>query len=86
MMADDGGREVYPVWPEREFADLMASDSWASYSAREIDLESFLDKWVTGMIEDGISPAVFPTPQGLGVVVDPSRLAKDLEEEMEQYE
>lgn len=86
MMADGGGQEVFPLWPEREFADLMITDLWASHSARKIDLESFLARWIAGMTQDGIRPAVFPTPKGLGVVVDPSRLAEDLKEELEQYE
>ena len=86
VMADDDGNEVFPFWPEREFAETLAAGSWSSYQAKSISVYDYLDHWIPGMVDDRKCPAVFPTASGKGVVVDPQRLADDLKEEMKQSE
>lgn len=86
VMADDDGTQVYPFWPEREFAESLATGPWASYVAKSVSLDEFLDKWIQGMADNGIRPAIFPIVKGKGVVVEPSRLAEDLKAETQQYE
>jgi hypothetical protein len=45
-----------------------------------------LKAWTVGLCEKGWKVAVFPTPSGKGVVIDPMRLADDLAIELRQYE
>lgn len=86
MMESDDETRCFPFWPESEFAELLATERWKNYRPKEIELATFLGRWIPGMTKDGLSVAVFPTPTGPGVVVKPDRLAGDLAEECSQYE
>lgn len=86
MTEDPQGRKAIPFWPEKEFAEVCCEGVWQSYKPKMIELEAFLQRWVAGMEKDGVLAAVFPTPNDKGVIVEPSSVADDLGEEMEQYE
>lgn len=45
-----------------------------------------MKRWISGAKRDGRLIAVFPIPQGLGIEVEPDRLAADLELELANYE
>lgn len=86
ILSDNEGNEVFPFWPEKELAEICVQDSWSSYKPKSIELNHFIEKWLTGMEKDGILVGVFYTPEGKGVVVQPAKLKADLEEELEQYD
>lgn len=86
VMGNDDGSQMFPFWPEPEFAEALATDSWESYTPKSITLDAFVERWLPGMSSDGIRPAVFPTAEGKGIVVDASRLLADLKEESAHYE
>ena len=47
-------------------------------------MNDFVDKWLTGMKNDGIKPSIFPTDDDTAVVkIDV--ILKDLEVELENY-
>lgn len=83
---DDTAALLIPFWPEEAFARASATGAWTGYTAREIGLEEFLDKWLTGMHRDGIKVAVFPNAVDRGVVVDAEALRSALMRERAQYE
>jgi Protein of unknown function (DUF2750) len=85
-MGDDEGHICVPLWPHPDYAAALATGEWSACRPDEIDLESFKDKWINGMIKDGYFVAVFPTPQEKGVVVSPERLHEDLAEELSRIE
>jgi hypothetical protein len=82
---DDDGQKGIVLWPENEFASLCATDKWSSYKAKEIDLDSFLEKWLLGMEKDGINAIVFSTPDAKGVFVKPTVLLNKINDELKQY-
>ena len=84
-MADNDGVQSFPVWPHRQFADACVNAMNKETSAK-ISLHDWLEKWLPGMMGDGRNVAVFPTPDGQGIVVSPSQLKDDLLAECEQYE
>ena len=86
LAADDEGHECVPVWPHSRFAVAAAKGNWAGHEPRSIELAHWLERWIPGMLRDGLLVAVFPTPERKGVVVSPERLKADLEEELELYE
>jgi hypothetical protein len=86
LAGDDEGHEVVPVWPHSTYAQQCAKDQWAGSQPKAIDLNAWLEKWTPGMERDGRLIAVFPTPENNGIVVDPSRLKMDLEEERQEME
>jgi hypothetical protein len=85
MFGNDSNQECVPVWPHPDYAASLAKDSWSDCSPEQLNLESFMAKWIPGMIKDNRMVAVFPTPQEKGIVIDPQRLRDDLSAELEQY-
>jgi hypothetical protein len=85
LLENDGNR-VIAFWPELEFAELCAVETWKNYTPKKINLEEFLEKWLTGMKKDGTEAAIFYTPQEKGIVVSAQQLFDDLNEEVTQYE
>jgi hypothetical protein len=85
-MGDDEGHVCVPLWPHPDYAAALATGEWSACRPEEIDLVSFKDKWINGMIKDGYFVAVFPTPQEKGVVVSPERLQEDLTDELSRIE
>lgn len=77
---------LIPFWPEEAFASAAATGAWTGYTASEVALEDFLDKWLTGMHRDGVKVAVFPNSVDRGVVVDAEVLRSALLQERAQYE
>ena len=85
-MADDDERQLFPVWPESEFAEACATGEWDLYRPEAIPLDLFLTEWLHRLDTDGLSIAVFPTTSNKGVVVSPCDLRDALVEECSKYE
>ena len=83
---NNAGEKSIPFWPHPEYAHMCAEGSWERNLSTRIDLQAFMEKWLPGMERDGILVAVFPTPEGKSVYVQPSMLLESLEEELIQYE
>ncbi|QNQ12067.1 DUF2750 domain-containing protein [Sphingomonas alpina] len=75
-----------PIWPHQKYATLCAEGSWEGSAPKLIELEVWMKRWISGAKRDGRLIAVFPIPQGLGIEVEPDRLAADLELELANYE
>lgn len=86
LAADDEGHELIPAWPHERFASACATNNWAGYEPRAIELSNWTEKWIPGMIRDRRLVAVFPTPTDKGVIVSPERLKDDLDEELSLIE
>ncbi len=84
--ANDEGEKSIPFWPHPEYAHMCAEGSWEGNLATRIDLKSFMEEWLPGMERDGMFVAVFTTPEGKSVYVQPNVLLESLEEELTQYE
>jgi hypothetical protein len=85
-LSDDSEVPMFPVWPHADYAHLLATGSWASATPTAIDLDEWLDTWLPNLIEQGDKVAVFQTPTGKGLPVDPAQLRDDLEAELSRYE
>lgn len=86
LAGDDNGNEVFPFWPEQDFATICAVGLWEGYIAKAIPLNDFIEKWLSGMERDKKHAGIFYIPKGKGIVVDPVRLRSDIESEIKQYE
>ncbi|MEK3808142.1 DUF2750 domain-containing protein [Bacillus sp. FSL H8-0547] len=81
---DEDGKLLIPFFPKKEFAEISAEKEWASYKARSISLDDFIEKWLPGMKKNGIIPSIFPLGNDMEAVsIDV--LLKDLEMELENY-
>jgi Protein of unknown function (DUF2750) len=71
LMADDEGRQVFPLWPARQYAELCRTDEWSAYEAREIELSVLLEEFFPKFRERGVG-------RGPGIVA--ARRAEELRE------
>jgi Protein of unknown function (DUF2750) len=85
LALDEAGRQVIPVWPHQNYAVACSSGDWSGHTAKEIDLDVWIKRWLPGIKKDNRLIAVFPTPDDKGAVVESGRIGADLEEEMSNY-
>jgi hypothetical protein len=86
LAGDDQGNELVPVWPHERFAVACATGNWSDSEPVRIEISTYLERWIPGMVRDRRLVAIFPTPSDKGVVVTPERLRQDLEAELSLYE
>lgn len=82
--SDEEGRDCFPFWPDAACAEACATHEWADCRPEPLGLEVFMTRWLPGMARDGRLVAVFPAPDGSGVVIAPQTLLRDLREEGEE--
>lgn len=75
--------EVMPFWSRREFAEIHADGDWADYRVVAIDLEEFMDDWLTGMHEDVLLVGINWNSELEGVELEPLDLLEQLERELQ---
>lgn len=67
-----------PVWPHAELAEQWIEGEWSNCQAQAVDVDTWLDKWTSGLESDELVIAVLPDTDGPGVVVTPAELAETL--------
>lgn len=63
MVGDPNSNECIPFWPHPEYAIVCAEGEWKDYIPEAIKIDTFMQKWLVGMSDDGIKAAVFQLPQ-----------------------
>jgi hypothetical protein len=86
MQADDAGNEVVPIWPHRLYAEAAAIGAIAGSTAAPIDLQTWRERWIPGLIRDRRLVGVFPVPDGQSVVVEPKQFDAHLQIELDKIE
>ena len=86
VAADEEEGKHFPVWPHSRFAEACAGGLWAAAEPAAIDIDEWVEGWLTELEKDGMRVAVFQTPQDLGVGVAPQRLKRDLDDELSRFE
>jgi len=83
---DDKEEQIaIPVWPEKEFAELMLTDDWKSYTVECKNIHDFV-VWLETLEEEGYKIAGFPDIHLKGVVVTADVMKNHLLYELHQYE
>ena len=85
MAGDDDGREVLLLWPAKQYAQLSAVEDWASFQPMEIPLVEFLNEWIPQMVKRKERIGIFLTPDGKGVISEPSELNTSLANELKKF-
>jgi len=86
LTGDDSGTDAFPLWPAREYAALFQTDDWVDHEPSEIQLRDLLGELLPKLRGKGTRVAVFPRPDGRGVVVTADELEASLRRELENYE
>ncbi|WP_152206624.1 DUF2750 domain-containing protein [Marinobacter changyiensis] len=81
LVAEDGGYEYLPVWPDSDFAREYSKDS-DGLVPKSISLPEFFKKWVPGLEKDGLEIGVFPGSDKTLWITEPSELKSDLQDEL----
>lgn len=77
--------DLFPLWPESDFAALCATREWEGFVPESIPLHELTDILVPQLLRDEVGVAVFPTPDDRGVVPSLEELITDLAREQERY-
>lgn len=78
LMADNEEKQVFPLWPAREYAELCRVGQWTEFAPKAIDLNTLVNDLLPSLANDGVLSGVFPTPEGKGVAIDANELAAEL--------
>ncbi len=70
--------DVIPFWSDEADARAHCSDEWADNEPQSISLEDFIERWLTGMAEDGVLAGPNWTDELAGLEIEPEDLAKAL--------
>ena len=84
-LGDKEEQIIIPIWPEKEFAELMLTDDWKSYTVESMNVHDFVE-WLDTLEEDGYKIAGFPDIALKGVVVTADEMKNHLIYELQQYE
>lgn len=84
-LAGDEESEAFALWPHPRYAEACAVGDWADSAPERLSLEELMEL-LFRLEADKMKVAVFPTPQGKGVVVSPGELRQHLEEELSDYD
>jgi hypothetical protein len=84
-LGDKEEQIAIPVWPEKEFAELMLTDDWKTYTVENMDVHDFVE-WLDTLEEEGNKVAGFPDIELKGVVVTADEMKNHLIYELQQYE
>jgi hypothetical protein len=84
-LGDNNEQVIIPVWPEKEFAELMLTDDWHSYTLKSIDVHDFMD-WLDKLEQNEIKVAGFPMADMNAVIVAAEEMKNHLLYELQQYE
>ena len=82
----NNNNKLFPVWPEKDFAEICANGPWNSYIPKLIKLEDFISKLSIKLDSEEINYAVFLTTENKGIIISPKELCEVLEMEIEQEE
>jgi uncharacterized protein DUF2750 len=86
LLGDETGTELIPIWPAEAFATACCVLEWQNEMAKSISVSDWMNKWTPEMIADGRKVAVFPLPNHKGMIVEPARLAGDIQEWLDEFD
>lgn len=85
LSEDKSGNAIFPVFPEKAYAELCISDEWNSYKPKAIALDDFVNILLPKLKDDGIEIGAFYTLEHGSVEVSIDTLVEDLKNELLNY-
>lgn len=82
MAGTDEGDRVFPLWPQREYAEANAINEWAGYEPKAISLEDLMGVVLPQLKAEGSLPGILLTPEKNGATPSIDELVAALEEEL----
>lgn len=85
LIGDDENQQYLPIWPAKEYAEFCKSGYWEDYQPLEIDLDFFIDGFLSDLKADNINIAVFVTSNDTGITPTYEQLIHDISAELSNY-
>ena len=84
----DGNEDitVMPFWSDRAYAKQCAKEDWSQYDPTVIPLDLFLERWLTGMAEDGCLVGTNWNAHLCGHEIEPLVLQQEIQEQSEKLD
>jgi hypothetical protein len=77
--------EAFCLWPHADYAKACTVGDWSDCAPESISLEELIGELLPALLRDSLRLAVFPTPEGEAVVVDPRDLQQHLQTAVEHF-
>lgn len=81
VMLNTEDEDCAPVWPSQAFAQAWATDEWQDCQPKAISLEKWHSHWTSGLEDDDVSIAVFPSVDQEGLIISPQELDFELKQQ-----
>ena len=81
------GKTTMPFWSSRTRAEKITIlvTAYEGFRVREIPLEMFLEKWLPGLVRDGVDVGInWSGQKAMGYDVDPAGLRQEIEESLSE--
>jgi len=75
---DHEEKTVICFWSDKAYAARHANESWADYEPTPIELDTFINHWLTGMDQDGVLVGTNWDANLCGLEIDPRILGQEL--------
>jgi len=84
-MRGDHGKQIFPLWPAREYAEEACAGEWQEYEAAEIELGALVGELLPKLAAENVLPGVFPTRSDRPVTPSVDQLLAAISAEKEWY-
>lgn len=74
------GKMVFPLWPDKAFAELCATGDWSAHKAVALALDEVVENLLPQLAEKDILPGIFFTLEDGSVEVEMDELLSALKE------
>lgn len=85
-LALDGESKVFPVFPAKEYAELLKNNEWANYEATMIPLDEFINDLLPKLQEEKILIGVLYSSDNLSTTSFATQVISDINIELENYQ
>jgi hypothetical protein len=85
VTSESEGRKCLAVWPNPAYAELFIKGDWENANPELIGLNSFIESWIPGMVQEGIYLGVFPNLELDAIVISADRILPEIRQELEYY-
>lgn len=78
VMLNTDDEDCVPVWPSEHFAKTWATGEWEGCTPMGIELNTWFERWTSGLAEDEVMIAAFPGEDEEGIILFPDEFEDEV--------
>lgn len=86
VISELDSHKLFPIWSAKEYAELCKIGGWEYYTIKEFNLDDFENHIIDFIVDENCLVNAFPIYDKSGFVVSLKEFARDLNEELKNYE